>query len=202
MGTPGRRDRGTEGLGDREIESVGSDDPTYGRLAVVESIDDVPLLVRREIEARVLAPFVDALAQRFGREAVVEILRETITKLARESGEHMAKVCRGNDLGAFKQVTDKWRQGGALELTVLQQDARQYDFNVTRCQFAEMYRRLGIQELGEVLSCNRDFQASEGFNPDLNLTRTQTIMSGASHCDFRYQMGESGGGTRAAGKGD
>jgi hypothetical protein len=25
-----------------------------------------------------------------------------------------------------------------------------------------------------------------GFNPDLKLTRTQTVMEGASHCDFRF----------------
>ena len=28
-----------------------------------------------------------------------------------------------------------------------------------------------------------------GFNPDLKLTRTQTIMQGASHCDFRFSSG-------------
>jgi len=27
---------------------------------------------------------------------------------------------------------------------------------------------------------------AEGFGPDIGLTRTQTIMQGASHCDFRY----------------
>lgn len=161
----------------------------------IQSIEDVPLIVRREIEARILAPFVDALSARFGREAVVEILRDTITRIAREQGAASAAACGGNDLAAFREVTDRWRQGGALELTVLQHDPRRYDFNVTRCRFAEMYRRLGIPELGEVLSCNRDFQASEGFNPDLKLTRTQTIMGGADHCDFRYRLREGAGNT-------
>jgi hypothetical protein len=27
----------------------------------------------------------------------------------------------------------------------------------------------------------------EGFSRDISLTRTQTIMQGASHCDFRYE---------------
>jgi hypothetical protein len=27
---------------------------------------------------------------------------------------------------------------------------------------------------------------AEGFGADVQLTRTQTIMQGASHCDFRY----------------
>ena len=59
-------------------------------------------------------------------------------------------------------------------------------FNVTRCRYAEMYRSLGIAEVGALLSCNRDFSLVEGFNPDIALTRTQTIMQGASHCDFRF----------------
>ena len=56
----------------------------------------------------------------------------------------------------------------------------------TRCRYAEMYRSLGIAEVGALLSCNRDFSLVEGFNPDIALTRTQTIMQGASHCDFRF----------------
>ena len=44
-----------------------------------------------------------------------------------------------------------------------------------------------IAELGDVLSCQRDAALIEGFNPDVTLTRTQTIMQGASHCDFRYR---------------
>jgi hypothetical protein len=41
--------------------------------------------------------------------------------------------------------------------------------------------------LGAVLSCNRDFALIEGFNPEVELTRTQTIMGGATCCNFRYQ---------------
>jgi acyl-coenzyme A synthetase/AMP-(fatty) acid ligase len=51
---------------------------------------------------------------------------------------------------------------------------------------AELYQGLGIPEVGALLSCNRDFSLIEGFNEDITLTRTQTIMGGASHCDFRY----------------
>ena len=36
------------------------------------------------------------------------------------------------------------------------------------------------------MHCNRDHAMIEGLNPDLKLTRTQTVMEGASHCDFRF----------------
>lgn len=38
-----------------------------------------------------------------------------------------------------------------------------------------------------LLVCTADFATAEGFGPDIELTRTQTIMQGATHCDFRYR---------------
>ena len=62
-----------------------------------------------------------------------------------------------------------------------------FDFNVTRCRYAEMYKKMGLGEIGGLLSCNRDGSFCEGYDPRLKMTRTQTIMEGASHCDFRYR---------------
>ena len=69
---------------------------------------------------------------------------------------------------------------------MLEQSAERLSFNVTRCRYAEMYRALGLADLGSSLSCQRDFSLVEGFNPAIGLTRTQTLMEGASHCDFRF----------------
>ena len=68
-----------------------------------------------------------------------------------------------------------------------EQTDERLSFDVTRCRYAEMYRTLGIPELGDVLSCNRDAALIEGFNAGVTLTRTGTIMQGASCCDFRYR---------------
>ena len=62
-----------------------------------------------------------------------------------------------------------------------------FDFNVRRCRYAETYRAMGLGEIGDILSCNRDGAFCEGYDPRIKLTRTPTIMKGASHCDFRYR---------------
>lgn len=54
-----------------------------------------------------------------------------------------------------------------------------------------MYRALGVPELGALFSCNRDYALINGFNPAASLERTQTIMQGATHCDFRYDFGKA-----------
>ena len=71
---------------------------------------------------------------------------------------------------------------------MLEQSDERLTFNIRRCRFAEMYRALGIPELGTLFSCNRDFALAQGFNPEIVLTRTQTIMEGALFCDFRYTL--------------
>jgi len=51
----------------------------------------------------------------------------------------------------------------------------------------EMFKKLGVPELGFLLVCNADFSMALGFGSNVEIRRTQTIMQGASHCDFRYK---------------
>ncbi|GIV68502.1 L-2-amino-thiazoline-4-carboxylic acid hydrolase [Caldilinea sp.] len=147
----------------------------------------IGVLTRREVEARILAPVIDALGEAFGREQVVEIVRQTIIKVAQEQGAQLAAAMGDNSLAALAESLRFWTQDNALEIEVLAQDAERFEFNVTRCRYAELYRALGIPELGAVLSCNRDWALIQGFNPEIELTRTQTIMQGGPFCDFRYR---------------
>jgi hypothetical protein len=148
----------------------------------------ISLLRQREIEAGVIGPLFKAFAAEVGEARAREIIAAVVRQLARDSGRNAACQAGGNDLAKFSQAKERWREGGALELEVLRQDGQSLDFNVTRCRYAEMYRALGLADLGGLLSCGRDAAMIEGFNPAIKLTRTQTIMEGASHCDFRYRM--------------
>jgi len=138
----------------------------------------------------VIAPLFSAFVAEVGEPRAREILAATIRELARQTGCAAANSAGGNDLAHFKQAVAKWTEGGALELTVLRDDAEAFEFNVTRCRFAEMYHRLGLADLGPILSCGRDGAMIEGFNPRIALTRMQTIMDGAPHCDFRFRKTE------------
>lgn len=146
----------------------------------------LPLLQQREIEARIVGPLVRAFAAELGEVATLGIVRGVISDLARQSGAALAGALGEATLTAFARGLDRWKEGGALEIDVLEETPERLSFNVTRCRYAEMYRALGLAELGASLSCQRDFALVEGFNPSVTLTRTQTIMGGASHCDFRF----------------
>lgn len=153
-----------------------------------DSGNSIGVLRRREIEARIVAPLLEALGQTFGHDAVRQVARDTIVRIAREQGAQLASQVGSDDLAHFEQTLAAWTQDDALRIEVVERDGEQFGFNVTRCRYAELYRALGIPELGALLSCNRDYALIEGFNPAVELTRTQTIMQGASHCDFRYRL--------------
>jgi hypothetical protein len=153
-----------------------------------DTLNEIGVLKRREIEARILAPMLNAFAAAFGRERVMAIAKQVIVEIAREQGRSLAQQLGGNSLLHFMRGKEAWVKGDALKTEALSATETTYDFNVTRCRYAEMYRALGIPELGSVLSCGRDYALGEGFNPHLKLTRSQTIMEGAPCCDFRYRM--------------
>ena len=148
----------------------------------------LPLLEQRKIEAKVLAPIIRAFEAELGREKTHALVGKTIEALARRDGENIAEELEGTPLEKVAALLPRFNEGDALELEVLEQDASCYEFNVTRCRFAEFYKELGMPELGRLLSCNRDFALSEGISPELELERSQTIMEGATHCDFRFRV--------------
>jgi hypothetical protein len=156
------------------------------------------LLQQREIEARVLGPLIRAFAAELGEVHALGVVRGVITELARQAGADLAGALGEATLAAFARGLDRWKEGGALEIDVLEQSPERLSFNVTRCRYAEMYRALGLADLGSSLSCQRDFALIEGFNPSITLTRTQTIMGGAPFCDFRFSGSNSGDSPRRA----
>ena len=148
------------------------------------------LLQQREIEARIVGPLLRAVRAELGEEKTLQIARSVIAELARQSGAELARDFGATTLEVFAQSLDRWCEGGALEIEMLEQSPRRLAFNVVRCRYAEMYRALGLADLGATLSCTRDFALVEGFNPAIRLVRTQTIMQGATHCDFRFESAE------------
>lgn len=154
-------------------------------------LNRVSLLARREIEVRLAGSMLEALTPLIGQEAAREKLKEAISTLARQAGAQMAARQGDNSLAAMDTVVEMWGYDGVLDITVLARDNARYDFNVTRCAYAEMYRELGLADLGLIMSCGRDFPFFQGFNPAIKLTRTQTILGGGATCDFRFSLAPS-----------
>jgi predicted hydrocarbon binding protein len=149
----------------------------------------LPMLERRRIEANILKHVYETLKASHGKEIAQKAIGDAVRAASIQQGQEMAAMVHGKtSMQTFADLRPLWTLDNALEIEVLQQDDTMMDFNITRCRYAETYREMGLGEIGHLLSCQRDGTFCEGYDKRLELTRTQTIMQGASHCDFRYRM--------------
>ena len=56
----------------------------------LDNLNEIGVLKRREIEARILMPVLTALGEEFGREKVFETARRIIIDVAREQGRELS----------------------------------------------------------------------------------------------------------------
>lgn len=145
------------------------------------------MLERRRIEAQILKHVYDELKATQGVEVAQRTIANAVRQSAIEQGKQMAAEVGGKtSLQSFQDKQDLWTRGDALRIDVLETSPDKYRFNVTMCRYAQMYKEMGLGEIGHLLSCQRDGTFCEGYDPNLKFKRTQTIMQGASHCDFEY----------------
>lgn len=157
----------------------------------MSSNEAMAMLERRRLEAKLLAHVYAALVESHGKETAAKVIGESVRRAAIEQGAEMATALGGNtSLATFIAAQELWTRGGALAVDVEEAGDTRFAFRVTRCEYARMYREMGLGEIGHLLSCQRDGTFCEGYDPRLKLKRTQTIMQGASHCDFEYTYAE------------
>ena len=149
---------------------------------------DIPVIERVKIQAQVLVPLVKALQAALGEERANAIVREALGDVYRRLGEQWWQAKQSRHLGEnMASAFASFAKGDALDYNVRAQSEDTFEIDVTGCRYAQFYKELGEPELGFLLVCSSDFPFAEGFGPEIKLTRTQTIMQGATHCDFRYK---------------
>ena len=151
-------------------------------------MSETPTLTKRRLQAQVIGPIYEEMVRHLGEEKAAEILDAAIRKAAIAEGRSFAQQAPEGrtSMRDFIILYDLWTADGALEIDVLEASDTRFDFNVTRCRYAETYREMGLGKIGHLLSCNRDGTFCEGYDPNITLQRDQTIMAGAPCCTFRY----------------
>jgi hypothetical protein len=150
---------------------------------------DIPLIEQVKIQARVLVPLVKALKAELGEERANTIVRQALGDLYRTYGETWWRNQGGGSLGEkMGSAFEMFAAGDALKYEIVRQAADAFEVDVTECRYAQFYKKIGAPELGFLLTCSADYSHTAGYGAGVALTRTQTIMQGASHCDFRYAL--------------
>jgi hypothetical protein len=158
-------------------------------------MSDISILDQRRIEAKFAGELLRTLAQELGDVPARALLRRAITEMAHAAGRDAAARTPGNedgskppDLDDYAAILPLWQKDDGIKIEWVERTSEKLSFNVTRCRYAESYREMGLGDLGDTLSCNRDGEFCHGYNPAIRFERTQTIMGGAKFCDFRYSL--------------
>jgi hypothetical protein len=148
----------------------------------------VSVIEQAKIQAQVLVPLVKALQTELGEERANTLVRKALGDLYRRYGEEFWRTKDEKHVGnIMASAFATFARDDALDYSVIERSEDVFAIDVTGCRYAEFYQELGEPELGFLLVCSADFTMAKGFDPDIRLTRAQTIMQGASHCDFRYR---------------
>jgi hypothetical protein len=153
---------------------------------------EIGILARRTIEAGIIAPIYAEMCAQLGEAKAQAILDKAIREAAIGAARSFAaRTPGGTSLRSFQDLQHLWTQDDALTIEVVKATDTEFHYNVRRCRYAETYRAMGMGGIGHLLSCNRDAAFCVGYDPRIKLERTQTLMQGASHCDFRYRLEET-----------
>jgi len=151
---------------------------------------DLPYLDRVKIQAEILLPLFRRMRAELGEERACALVRAAVAEYATAFGRELRARNEGTSLERLKTAMPGFIAGNALDVEPVADARAELKFNVRGCRYADYFHALGEPLLGAMLTCEIDPPMTAGVGDDLALERTQTIMGGGSHCDFRWTLAD------------
>ena len=145
---------------------------------------EITAFERLQIQMEYVVPLVRRLQEILGEDVINDALAE---RNRRDLADAIANFPPDRDRNCLRvrRGIEHFAKGGVLDIEFAEESEESAAFNVTRCDYTIMMEKLGARDIGQLLLCDTDFASCEADG--YSLTRTQTCMGGASHCDFRFK---------------
>ena len=156
----------------------------------IEINPSVSFLDEYKFQAEVLIPIFKALRAELGEERANHLILGALRDWSRARWHRLGARFPGRPKEKWAALNTAMmpRVGSDADFQPLKDEPDTMECNITGCRYADLFRQLGEPELGLVLCCEDDFHIAEVGWPEVELTRTQTIMQGAPYCDFRWRF--------------
>jgi hypothetical protein len=151
-----------------------------------QHMPELPLIDRIKIAAELVVPIIKQMEEELGVEKAQAIVRRGASNQFRSMAREAVDAADGNGGQALLALNAGVRQGVGI-MTDVRATSEGFDMDVKACVYARFFQELGEPELGFLLLCSADFDHVEEMG-DVELSRRQTIMEGADHCDFQYRF--------------
>ena len=151
---------------------------------------DISMLDKVKIQAQVLVPVMRALRAELGRDKADALVKGALRDWSKQMFAEIAQGIEGSPRRKFAAMNTALADVTEREVTfdMHRRDKQALEFDITSCRFAEFFRALGEPELGALLICHTDVDIAEAGGNEVSFSRTQTLMQGASCCNFRYKF--------------
>jgi hypothetical protein len=149
-----------------------------------------PLMRRVKLQAEVLVPLLRHLRAELGVETANALVYPVLRRVTKDWIEELAHSESEDPLENFHKTSETHFATfeGDVDMEVLRADDQHLDVNVTGCRYANFFRSLDEPELGAILTCEMDDHIAKLSAPAVELSLKETIMSGGTHCPFRYKF--------------
>lgn len=151
---------------------------------------DISMLDKVKIQAQVLVPVVRALRTELGRDKADALVKGALRDWSKRLFAEIGKDIEGSPYRKFAAMNTALADVTMREVSfdMHRRDKQALEFDITSCRFAEFFRALGEPELGALLICHVDADIADAGGSEVSFSRTQTLMQGASCCNFRYKF--------------
>ena len=129
-----------------------------------------------------------ALAQEFGEERFMEVLRRLASEDGLRVGQKDGRRASCNDFAAYvAEMKDRYYfSDHVLTFEIVEETPTTFETKVTECLWAKTFREIGAADIGHALICHPDYADCQGFNPRITMQRSKTLMQGDDHCNHRW----------------
>jgi len=136
-----------------------------------------------------MASLIRAYKEAFGEAAYQVAVKHSGEKAFAEWKE-IADLRESNTIQDLIELLWKPLQKEGFEFTISETNEGVHA-TCTKCALHDLAQYLGITEEGFYMFCESDPYIVEGFNPNIGLKRTKTLMQGHECCDFFYYRKEA-----------
>lgn len=127
-------------------------------------------------------PLIEVMERELGTETAHRLVQQSVRAQAHQEVQvHLA--ASGRSKAVLRAMAEP--HAASCQAEYLPADKSRFDFDVTACDYAELFQRLGRPDLGHLLMCQSDEWAVEALD-DVTFERPTTLMQGGDRCRFRY----------------
>jgi len=133
-------------------------------------------------------PVLQGLTKELGEDHFLEVLKKVAFESALKAGQDTARQLPRNDLAAFTGSGEEPSHFSkhVLTLEIVEDTPQVFEVKVTECLWAKTFREMGAADIGYLLICHTDYADCQGFNPQITMTRSKTLMQGDDCCNHRF----------------